>query len=263
MSIWKTLAATLGLLAAVGTAQAAPVSGQGTWESTLKARDINGLAVALGDASTAFLYDSTLNITWLADMNYAKSSGHSADGRLNWFNAMAWADALTIGSFNGWRLPTMMDTGAVGCDASTDGGTDCGYNVQTKTGSTVYSEWAHLYYVTLGNLALCAPGGGTPTSCESQSGWGLSNTAYFQNMQTDYYWSGLSYAPDSADAWFFGAKYGGQSHAPVGAAWFAVAVRRGDVLQVASNQVPEPQGLLLALAALIGLSATVRRRRAA
>lgn len=264
MNLWKTLAASLGLLAVVGTAQAAPVTGQGTWESTLKARDINGKAVALGDASTAFFYDTALNITWLADMNHAKTSGHNADGLMNWSSSVAWADNLSVGGFTDWRLPTMVDTGTAGCNLSYDGGTDCGFNVQTKDGSTVYSEMAHLYYTTLGNLGYCAPGGNTPNSCEGpQAGWGLSNTAFFQNMQSTAYWYGLEYAPNQVGAWVFDTGVGSQGDAVKGSALYAVAVRPGDVLRDAGNQVPEPQGLVLALTALAGLGVALRRRRAA
>lgn len=263
MNLWKTLAASLGLLAVVGTAQAGPIAGHGTWESTLKARDINGKAVALGDASTAFFYDTALNITWLADMNHAKTSGHDADGIMDWSSSVAWADNLSVGGFTDWRLPTMVDTGTAGCNFSFDGGSDCGYNVQTKDGSTVYSEMAHLYYTTLGNLALCAPGGNTPNSCEGQSGWGLTNTALFQNMQSGDYWSGLEYAPNQRLAWYFVTNYGVQFYDVKGSALYAVAVRPGDVLRDAGNQVPEPQGLVLALTALAGLGVALRRRRAA
>lgn len=42
----------------------AAVPGQGTWKSTLKARDLDG------DSSTGeAYYDTTLDITWLADAN--------------------------------------------------------------------------------------------------------------------------------------------------------------------------------------------------
>lgn len=256
MSMWKTLAASLGLLAAVCTAQAGPISGQGAWESTLKARDINGNAVALGDARTAFFYDTALNITWLADMNYAKTSGHDTDGIMSWSNAVAWADALTVGGFNDWRLPTMVDTGTAGCNLA-NSGTDCGYNVQTKIGSTVYSEMAHLYYVTLGNLGVCSAAG----NC-GQAGWGLTNTAMFQNMQPYYYWSELEYASLQSYAWFFNANNGLQNYSHKFDGAYAAAVRPGDVLRDTGNQVPEPQGLVLALTALAGMGVALRRRRA-
>lgn len=86
----------------------------------------------------------------------------------------------------------MVDTGTLGCDYLLAGGTDCGYNVQTKDAltGTVYSEMAHLYYVTLGNKGFTTPGTGTPL----QSGWGLSNTGPFGNVQRYPYWFGVESA---------------------------------------------------------------------
>ena len=94
-----------------------------TAQANLLGRDINGNPVAANDPSAVFEYDTDLNITWLRDWN--------ASGHVTWDAAMAWASTLVVGSYGGWRLPTMVDTGAPGCDYSNDG-TDCGYNVQTK-----------------------------------------------------------------------------------------------------------------------------------
>ena len=69
MSLFTRLALATTLVATAATAHAAPVTGQGTWETTLQARDISGNAVALGDTNAAFFYDTTLNVTWLANMN--------------------------------------------------------------------------------------------------------------------------------------------------------------------------------------------------
>ena len=102
--------ALLASIAITGTAHAVPVSGQGTWETTLLGRDINGNAViqrdsnGLLDSSAVFLYDDVLNITWLRSA--------SANGRMNWWTANTWATNLTVGNYTGWRLPTMIDTGA-------------------------------------------------------------------------------------------------------------------------------------------------------
>ena len=164
---------------------------------------------------------------------------------------------LNVGGYTGWRLPTMVDTGTVGCNFSFSGGTDCGYNAQTRSGATVYSEMAILFFEELGNKSYCppvvlCPGGGQP-------GWGLTNTGDFQNMQSEHYWSGLEYAPDPGRrAWFFYNGDGSQNRDSKDEALYALFVRPGDVL--AAGTVPEPQGVALMLTALAGL-VVVRRRR--
>lgn len=58
-----------------GSAFAAGVIGQWTWETTLQARDLDG------NPSTIEAYcDTTLGITWLADANFAQASGFDPTG---------------------------------------------------------------------------------------------------------------------------------------------------------------------------------------
>jgi hypothetical protein len=228
---------------------AGPISGQGTWETTLLGRDINGNAVAQNDASAVFFYDTDLDITWLRDMNAGAGSIYdngfsTTDGRMTWDNAVAWAGNLTVGSFGGWRLPTITDIGNDGCNFAYSG-TDCGYNVDTGD-----SELAHLFYETLGNLAYCTTDG----SC-NQPGYGLTNTAEFLNMQSYVYWSGTEYAPSPSGAWIFDTDSGFQRFAVKVFDLYAVAVRPGDVVA----DVPEPGSLAILLTGLAALS--VRRRR--
>lgn len=90
-----------GVLAAK-TVHAIPISGMGDWETTLYGRDLDG------DPTTAeAYYDSVSNITWLADANYAVTSGYSVDGLLTWSEAMSWVQGLDINGYGGWRLPTI------------------------------------------------------------------------------------------------------------------------------------------------------------
>ncbi len=196
-------------------AQAVPVTGQGTWESTLQGRDLDGNA-----ATYEAYYDTTLDITWLADANYAQTSGFDSDGRMIWANANAWAAGLNVNGVTGWRLPTNTPLNGSTYDTTfsnngttdsatattTTDGTDGGY--RDGAGNPV-SEMGHMFYVTLGNLGVCVPNGsGSTTSCDAQTGWGLSNTADFLNVQSGNYWSGSEL--NSSVAWFFYFDFGFQ-----------------------------------------------------
>jgi len=160
-------------------------------------------------------------------------------------------------------LPTMVDTGTPGCNMSFSGGTDCGYNVLTTSGGSVYSEMASLWYDTLGNKSVCDPTTSTVNSCSLlQVGSGLTNTGDFLNFRPDYFWTGAASAIDVHEAWSFAFHAGIQSLVTKSAGTLtAMAVRDGDVAVVV-NDVPEPQSLLLTGVALAALCA-VRRRNAA
>lgn len=228
----------LGMLAAAAlaagsiTAQAAPISGQGTWETTLQPRDLDG------DPTTIEAwYDTVLDLLWLEHpvVNYT------------WSEAMAWAASLDIHGVTGWRLPVVVDTGAPGCDSSS-GGTDCGFNVDTSG-----SEWAHLWYETLGNLARFAPG----IETSPQPGWGLSNTGPFQHLEAGTYWTGTASAANPVDAWMFQTSDGLQSINHQDSRVSVMAVRPGDVVA----RVPEPGTLAMLFGGLAVLGLVRARQR--
>lgn len=236
------------------------MAGQGTWQNSLLARDINR------DGTVDAFYDTVLDITWLADGNAGAGSAFdttggstATDGLMNWADAKAWAASLNVFGITGWRLPTMIDTGATGCEFAY-GGTDCGYNVQTIStdGKTVYNELAHLYYVTLGDEPYCNITGDCSAGDASYApDWMLSNTGNFRNLQPYAYWVGVAYAPSPADlAWIFFTREGYETGEIQNGVGHVLAVRPGDV----TASVPEPQSCALALLAL-GAAAAARRKR--
>ena len=243
---------------------------------------VGRLPATVGGTDYQAYYDTTLDITWIANANLAASntfglatntilgvypgdmSGYDgiiyANGTMNWPGALHWIAAMNAAGgtgylgFNDWRLPTMMDTGTLGCTDYSLPGTDCGYNVQTgSTATTVYSEMASLWYDTLGNLGYVDTSGNS-----NQTGWGLNNVGPFSNVQSDYYWSGLEYAPNVGSAWSFNANYGLQYWYPKVnfSNYYGWAVRTGDV-----SAVPVPAAIWLFGSGLLGLLGLARRQR--
>ncbi len=107
------------------------------------------------DRGGGLIYDSGLNITWLQDANYAKTSGYHPTGEMTWFEAMTWSENLVYGGYDDWRLPTLTPVNGVAFNFSEDffgGSTDIGYNISAP-GSTypnsTASELAYMYHIIL------------------------------------------------------------------------------------------------------------------
>ena len=232
MSLLKSLLAAAAMLTLTGAAQA-----------------------ALVDRGGGMIYDTTRNITWLADMNYAQTSGHTgvgvnANGRMTWDAAMAWANGLVYGGYSNWRLPTL-NPSDTSCSFNFNPGG--GFPLQYYGYNCIDGELSGLMVTDLGNKA--------DESVLNQAGdtsEQIANLALFRNVQSSAYWSGTEYAPNRNLAWFFHTGVGVQAELGKGNALYAVAVRPGD----AGASVPEPQTLALALLAL-GATVMVRRRRPA
>jgi hypothetical protein len=248
-----------------------PVIGKGTWENTLLGRDVNGNPIDGSLGRAAMLYDTVLDITWMRTVD---ETAYGIEGPLTWDDTSSWLNNFNHMNINGtygykdWRLPTMVDTysspstGADGCNFSYEGGTDCGTNVQTAT-----SEMAHLYYVTLGNVAYCNPLTSTTNSCDSpQPGFGVPNIGDFLNFPSDglLFWSGLEDATSGGvpSAWYFDFGEGYQHTALRVEKYHVFAVRDGDVYVKPPNPVPEPPSLpLVALGFALGHLMLSRRAK--
>jgi Protein of unknown function (DUF1566) len=197
--------AMLALATLATLARAEPVPGQGTWQSTLSARDLDG------DGTVDAYYDTATRATWLANAFVAGRA-------MTWDEAMAFARQYRINGIKGWRLPRLKDFNNPGCDFGFFD-TDCGFNVRTTM-----SELAYMYYVTLGNKSYYDVAGNS-----AQPNYGLTNTGPFTNLQADLYWTKTEVAPYPDRSWEFDFNLGGQSW-PVKTNEFHVwLVHNGDV----------------------------------
>ena len=165
------------------------------------------------DRGGGLIYDDVLNVTWLADMNYAKTSGYDSDGLMNFTNANAWAASLVYGGFSDWRLPsTMVNDTTCGSVPHPIADTSKEYNC---TGS----EMGKLYYEDLGG----------------ERYGGVDTIGLFVNKPDTYWaWSGTLDPSNASYAWMFGFGYGHQSRANISNLYYAMAVRDGDVAAVLS-----------------------------
>lgn len=91
---------------------------------------------ALHDRGGGLIYDDVLDITWLQDANYAKTSGYDSDGMMSWSQAMQWEEQLSYGGFDDWRLPTTKVPDS-SCDSHKTYGVGC-----------LGSEMGHLFDVS-------------------------------------------------------------------------------------------------------------------
>jgi hypothetical protein len=243
--MFRSAAITLALCLATGTAQAAL---------------LGRAALTPGGTDYQAYYDDVLNITWLADATLSDTNnfgvaGINGNGTMSWTTAGQWIAAINAASYHGlnnWRLPTVIDTGAPGCNYAWVG-TDCGWNVDLST-----SEMAHMFYSTLG-VSPAYDVNGTPADCTNAQSppYCLTNTGPFLNFESPYrYWSGTADAAIANYAWRFDFSHGAQSTyyqtAKDGYAW---PILDGDPFSV----VPIPPAVWLFGSAL-GLMGVMRRK---
>jgi len=187
----------------------------------LLAQLISGFVVsaALHDRGGGLLYDDVLNITWLQDANYAKSSGYHQTGKMSWVEANQWVNNLvyhdTIRNidYTNWRLPKVNPiSGSVfNHQFRLDGTSDEGYNITDPC-----SEFSFMYYVNLQLNGWWTKEGKHPSIFGVMKSWTAvwndkSDIGLVKNLQSDGYYCG---SPDAAfpspAVWVFTTSEGNQ-----------------------------------------------------
>jgi hypothetical protein len=228
MSRFKQMALGLSVLAGIG------------FSSTASA--------ALFDRGNGLIYDDVLNVTWLQDANYAKTSGYSLTGLMDWYDADKWARNLNYNGITGWSLPNA---------------TEGGYNI-TNTDNLL----SYMYYVNLGLL------GQNNILGEPQPNYGIfgdgtrggeKDVGLIKNLQSGIYWTS-GQAPNYTSQFYYNFYYvfhmdsgyqnaWGTQNGFSGNLFYAWAVHPGDV-----SSVPVPAAIWL-FASGLGLFSFITRRK--
>ncbi len=134
------------------------------------------------DLGGGMVYSTDMDVTWLLDANYARTTLYDADGYMTWQEANTWAENLDYGGYRDWRLPTF----------------DPDYNrddpeLNSPTGADL-SEMAYLRYIEL-----------TPYG-SSLDPSPFINLIDLVNWVEPWYWSGTLTGTDNA--WRFDFECG-------------------------------------------------------
>lgn len=217
---------------------------------------IGGEPVTPGGSDFQVYYDTTMDMTWLANANLAATqtfgvAGIEANGSMDWNEANSWIAGMNAAQwldYSAWRMPTMVDIDGDGCVfRNAYNGADCGYNT-VRTGPNA-SEMSSMYYDTLQNTPFIDDQGNNTGVI------GIQNTAPFSNLVSELYWTGLNYEPNGSptgEAWYFGMPSGGQGKRAHSWDHWVWAVADGNAFNISTVPVPAAAWLFGSAIALLG-----------
>lgn len=250
---------------------------------------------ALVDRGGGLIYDTALDVTWLANVNYAasnltdakvaavlgqnfawsangatythtlstldfKKSGSTYTGAMTWWGAQTWVAGLTY--FDSVRNVTYDDWRLPTLNPLD---TSCSSPFTFGTGNPTYYQGSNCTGGELSHLLVTDLGTKPNQSVLNAIGDTSvqnANKLLFSNLLGSVYWSDASFTPLPTQlSWAFDASLRGQGLDLQGSQYFAWAVRDGDVASGQQQQqaVPEPMSAALLGLGLAGLAASRRR----
>ncbi|RLA43433.1 MAG: hypothetical protein DRR42_21760 [Gammaproteobacteria bacterium] len=203
------------------------------------------------------VYDTDLNITWLANVNLAVTNTFGVagitenTGAMNWVSANEWIAAMNVDGGAGylgisnWRLPTTLfpDPGCTFDPEPEITENSLGYNCSG-------SEMGHLFYTELGAVAQLGDiyASGDPAELAKFTNLAGSNAFWSGNEDPLLSWAAIYFQ--------LGTSGGQFSQSKTTVTMSVVAVADGDV---AASVVPIPGAFWLFASGLIGLSSLRRK----
>ena len=210
---------------------------------------------ALYDRGNGLIYDDVLDITWLQDANYAKTSGHDADGAMTWFEANIWANNLVYQGFENWRLPSTIqpylefgprqnhitELGFMIKSNLSNSGSDCAHVCLQNTS---FLDNTTFNTISFEGLLLDTGGGTVPTPFWFQEEVSDDELSYIYLSEPAFsYYQGQI-------AWIYQVSANLFRHDSKTDPYRAWAVHDGDI---GASEVPLPAGIYLFLSGLVGL----------
>ena len=185
------------------------------------------------------VYDDVLDITWLADTNYAHTSGYDVDnggggidayGGMDWNSANTWTGDLVIGTHANWRLPSTF------------------YDISASNWQNPVANVGELAEMHRNNFGCSNYQAANSSNCDD-----ANNISLFSN-----FWAGHEYwyfEAEQANGWTgprnFVFSFGGTTRAlPRYMPMRVWPVHDGDI---GASPVPLPAGIYLFLSGLVGL----------